>query len=190
MTTTAIFAELLVSGFETLAWVVLLIFVVSGRRIDASTLVPYKDWSAAITILMVAACYALGTVSDRLADAVFGSWDKRLRRKWFKNDDQVGFSRLSVARSSEPLAKYLEYIRSRLRVARATSFNSICFGLVSIAAGISGYFTTSLAVVAAAVAFAAASLAAYSWYDSSGMFYRRLSQAVTLLPETPPEVAK
>lgn len=181
MATTAIFAELLVSGIETLAWLAFLVCIVQRRHFDSAMLTSLKEWSALVTILTVAAAYALGTVSDRLADAVFRTWDERLRRKRFPDDDQVGLTRLCVAKESESLTKYLEYIRSRMRVARTTSFNAACFGVASIAGAATGYLSGPSAATSVILSVVIAVLAAYSWSDSSAMFYRRLSQSQTLL---------
>jgi hypothetical protein len=187
VTTTAIFAELLVCGLETLVWLVFLTCVITGRHLDAAGLAPLKDWSALVTILIVAASYAVGTVSDRLADAVFGKWDEYLRRKKFADDDQVGLARLRIAQASEPLAKYLEYIRSRMRLARATSFNAALFCLVSILAGTTRFLSGPPAATSMILSILVAGLAAYSWSDSCSMFYRRLAQSQTLLENSPEE---
>ena len=72
MTTTAIFAEILIIGLQASVWLALFViwsFRVEVGRIDLS---PLKDWSALITVFVVASAYTLGVAIDRLSDGLDG----------------------------------------------------------------------------------------------------------------------
>jgi 8-oxo-dGTP pyrophosphatase MutT (NUDIX family) len=126
MATTAIFVEILIIGLEAFIWIALL----SGT--DAiqnctKTLVGLKEYSALITMLVVAAAYVLGIFIDRIADNYF----KRFRFET-KTPASVGMMRLHVMKESEGIAKFVDYQRSRLRIARATYLNL----LITMVAGL------------------------------------------------------
>ncbi len=99
----------------------------------------FQKWVALITILAVALSYVLGVIADRLADAMMG-WVARCHRvvpvaaealepetveqrdrRWAKEHLMLCI----VMKESEDLAKFLDYQRSRMRVARATAVNTV-----------------------------------------------------------------
>ena len=77
MTTTNVFAELLIIGIETLAWIALLIFCLFGYGwIDFSIFN-----NLAIAIPLAAAAYVLGIIMDRVSDTLLAGPDHAIRRK-------------------------------------------------------------------------------------------------------------
>jgi hypothetical protein len=78
-------------------------------------------------VIVLASAYVIGVVVDRLADSLIGSvgglWSDRRRaeRGWPKEAEK----RLRVLAAGGSLAAFLEYQRSRLRVARGTLLMTI-----------------------------------------------------------------
>jgi len=186
MTTTNVFAELLIIGIETLAWIALLIFCLFGYGwIDFSVF----D-NLAIAIPLAAAAYVLGIIMDRVSDTLLAGADHAIRRKMLGERAAQSFAQLRtyiLARSSY-LATDLDYLRSRLRIMRSSIVN---FGLLAIfgAAFILSRLQIALstkygaAVTAFLVGLVLASLSYYAWRASSITYYLRLQTAFALLPD-------
>ncbi len=138
MATTALFAEILVVGFQAAAWLSLLVLGLFGT--DSVTLSDLEKWVALITVIAVAAAYMLGVIMDRVADDVF-LWGLRLAARNDSAADtdlrgnsgpeagdrwsEVRRKRFVVIEASEGLGRFLDYQRSRLRIARATVVNGV-----------------------------------------------------------------
>lgn len=120
MTTTAIVAEILIVGLETVVWLGLLIgslFGTGGLRGEE-----IKGWETLATIFVLAAAYALGVIVDRLADSLF----KRVARRSHlapKGYPPLSKMRLRMMQEDNGVTRFLEYQRSRIRVMRATTLN-------------------------------------------------------------------
>jgi hypothetical protein len=116
MATTALVTEILIVGLEAEAWIALAVLAIFGTdwvRLDA-----IHGWEALATILVLAGAYVLGITVDRLADSAF---------RWLRGPDEPGFAkkRFEVMHASPGIAPFLEYQRSRLRIARGTLFNLV-----------------------------------------------------------------
>jgi hypothetical protein len=116
MTATAV-VEILVVGIQTELWLALLAcaFSPDGHRSAVSTLKELKEWAPLGTVLALALAYGLGVIVDRWADSMFPRTAL----------EKLPRMRLTVMHKSEGLAKFLEYQRSRLRIARGTVFNVV-----------------------------------------------------------------
>jgi hypothetical protein len=132
--TTAVFAEILIIGLEAAAWVSLLVLDVFGKGwIDPEKL---KGWETLVTLLIVALAYVLGILIDRAADTfwkqagrLFAPLFSKLKRPKTEPDKgKPPFNEMRMtilARGEAALAAFLEYQRSRLRVARGTVLNLV-----------------------------------------------------------------
>jgi hypothetical protein len=139
MKTTAIFAELVIGGLQSIVWILLIVATV----IDP---IPFT-WAAkvpSLTILaLLAVSYSLGVIFDRLWDklldkfginnlakkkAIFIVEEKKCTIESKKINDLREMVYKRDATSAIGLAKYS---RSRMRVARASMFN---FALITIVA--------------------------------------------------------
>jgi len=120
MSTTSIFVEILIVGIEALIWIGLLLCTKWNLCRGLEILTEYKEYSALITTFLLALAYVIGIFIDRVADSFYRifrySYDKPL-------PETVGKMRLRIMHDSEGMAKFLDYQRSRLRIARATVFN-------------------------------------------------------------------
>jgi len=186
MTTTNVFAELLIIGIETFAWIALLIFCLFGYGwIDFAVFN-----NLAIVIPLAAAAYVLGIIMDRVSDTLLAGPDHAIRRQVLGERAAQSFAQLRsyiLARSSY-LATDLDYLRSRLRIMRSSIIN---FGLLAIFG--TAFILSRLQIApptrynAVATVFLSglilASLSYYAWRASSITYYLRLQTAFALLPD-------
>ena len=120
MSTTALFVEILIIGLEAIVWIGLSLSLVWDPRLFLNMLMEYKAYSPLLTIFLMAFAYVIGIFIDRVADNGY---------KLFRHRGdgalpaQVGKMRLRIMHESEGMAKFLDYQRSRLRIARATCLN-------------------------------------------------------------------
>jgi hypothetical protein len=194
MVTTAIVAEILVTGLLALVWLILAFLNITGLiRIDGTTVTQLKDWASLILVLVLGFAYPLGVIVDRAADWLVGPIDWRLRNNHFKydDDDDVNLPKVSEARlrmlldsKNEGLASFLNYVRSRLRLARSTCLNLI---LITLAAAILLGTRSSIgnmelhAVIAGGLVLFSLSL--FAWVRLSRTYYKRLAQGYKLVTE-------
>ena len=137
MNTTTVFAELLVGGLQTLTWMTLVALTVFGP----TDLTPLAETPLLSAFVVIATCYGLGVVFDRIWDLIL---DKSGINPWFKRMAKsraaakpVGSENVFDAlrrnifgRDPTTAADFVNYNRSRMRVARSGVFN---FGLITIA---------------------------------------------------------
>jgi len=122
MVTTAVVAEIVVAGLQALTWLALLVLAIFGT--DWVDVAVVSDWVVPITLLMVAAAYMLGVLIDRLAD------DLALRgldRVWpvrpVDKPADIVRMRMELLAKDDGVARFLDYQRSRMRIARVTLLN-------------------------------------------------------------------
>lgn len=138
MATSALFVELLIVGLEALVWMGLLVLCYTGPLDVVATLGKLKEWATPLTALVFVAAYVIGILMDRVSDTLYVALEgdptkwralNRIRRIFRKKRvshsaiDKIPEMRLQVMLESEGLAKFLDYQRSRLRIARATVLN-------------------------------------------------------------------
>jgi hypothetical protein len=183
MTTTAIFAELLISGFQAAAWILFLVWVRTGYGLTAliESAKGLDKWATFIGVLAVAAAYGLGVLIDRMADSLFGPLDKRLRKRWYKGAAKVPVARLTVAHESESMAKFLDYVRSRMRLARATMFNVLVALLCVLVVSITRTNVRANLLEVTITGIATLGITAYVWIRISETYYKRLAQAYAIV---------
>ena len=189
MTTTAIFAEILIIGLEATTWLCVLVAAIFGTR-----WIPWaklENWETPISLFVLAFAYALGIIVDRVADSLFDPLDRRLRTG---RDDKsplppVPEMRLCVLAEGEGMATFLDYVRSRVRVARSTAFNLFLLTLSVIillrrmdppGAASPGRLIVWVAVVGVGLAVAAV----YAWARITKTYYWRLGEAYRIVCET------
>lgn len=123
MTTTILFAELIIIGLQVLVWLSLLVLIAlpSAQYLPADV----DKWHAPLTAAVLALSYTLGTVFDRLFDSLFSRWNEKLKVQVIPNPDvPIVVMRYTAALGNEDLNRLLEYTRSRMRIARATTVNA------------------------------------------------------------------
>jgi hypothetical protein len=132
MSTTAIFAELVVGGSLTLTWMVLFAATLFEDRFRHH-LMGDKPYVLAFGIT---AAYTLGVVFDRVWELILErpAWEAWLRKRSEAGASDFDRRRWEIyARDPATGAGLLDYTRSRMRVARAALFNFFFIGLGGLA---------------------------------------------------------
>lgn len=122
MSTTNLFVELLVIGVGAACWVLLLLCgAVSVEEIPAPWLRSYP-----LLLVSLAFLYVFGIITDRLADWTFDKlFSGRIRARFFESKRAYQDARRLVLSSSTRLADLHEYGRTRIRISRGWSLNSL-----------------------------------------------------------------
>jgi hypothetical protein len=190
MATTAIFAEILIVGLQACVWLALFLTAVTGPlQADISFL---KGWEGLASTFVLGVAYALGILVDRLADSLLSPVDKRLRDRWLprkKGEPSISQRRLRIMATDEGMAKFLDYLRSRVRIARSTAFNVLLIltGLIVLgvqeAASYRAPSGNKFLLVAGIIGPLLLALSLFAWARISKTYYRRLDQAYRISRE-------
>ena len=156
------------------------------------------DFAALITVSILALAYTVGVIIDRLADTLVTKLDelrlwlertarkvwRRLRGKKIKNattkgqvSPSFGEMRLYVRFEGDGISNFLDYARSRVRVARSTALNILLatvFGHIALTDS-----TERLSVLG--IGIAAFFLSFYAWVRIKTVYEKRLRQAYDLV---------
>ena len=125
MTTTHLFVELLVIGFGTLAWVVILAAAIFGYDDLSALKEPLLSLGALFPSLSLA--YVFGILTDRVADWLFDElWGNHHLTDVYGIDNKNQFfeHRRELVVEGPELWQFIEYGRSRLRICRGWALNS------------------------------------------------------------------
>lgn len=184
MTTTAIFVELLVTGLLALVWLILAILSFTGMPWnELAGFLGLKEKEGISSILALGFAYVVGIVVDRISDSLFRRFDVRIRKsRIHAKVPSVSEMRLYVMSVNEKLSAFLDYLRSRLRLARSSALN---FFLITLAAAIFSATRNSNGrelVFAITIGGLGLTLATgYAWYRISRTYYKRLVQSYEIL---------
>ena len=139
LATTAVFAEILIVGLEVEAWLVLALLSVFGT--DWIELAEVKDFATLLTVIVLALAYVLGIIVDRLADTLLDYFEdtslgESVKGALSKNprlpkQPSLATMRMTVMHASDGMTRFLDYQRSRWRIARATVLNLAIAGPVA-----------------------------------------------------------
>ncbi|NPA71215.1 MAG: hypothetical protein GXO35_00170 [Gammaproteobacteria bacterium] len=136
MSTTALFVELLVIGFESLLWVFLLTVVVYGKDVVFLIRDAFLAANLFVTAVIISLSYLLGIVFDEISDFLTEKWASKIRSSVHeKNLPEMWDIQAYIFSHSLHASEKLDYMRSRIRILRASIFNValiFVFGLVLI----------------------------------------------------------
>ena len=127
MTTTVLFIEHLITGFQAAVWITLFVFSLFG--FDWFDLDQIKGLETIAAILVVSVVYPLGVFIDNIADDIFKPWNRKIRNKYVR-DESLSVRKLLITTKDETLASYLGYVRTRIRISRSAALN---FALITVA---------------------------------------------------------
>jgi 8-oxo-dGTP pyrophosphatase MutT (NUDIX family) len=186
MSTTAIVTEILIVGMQTIVVLAVALMVVAGGGTLGEAIDGWRrsvpDWKDVVPLLIgftLAAAYTVGIVVDRLADVVDDTVLKLLRQA---PAGPVRRRRMQVMHKSSEITKFLEYQRSRLRIARATYVNIAVFIVLVAAVAMSGNARPDMPLgwilVGSVVALAAT---VYVFLRSNGTFVDSLATATAVV---------
>ncbi|MFE1852141.1 hypothetical protein [Streptomyces sp. NPDC059489] len=125
---TAMFVEVLVVGIGALTAAALLLIALIGAATTAK-LAPVAGSSAAAGAGLAAA-YALGILVDRTADTALTPHRRRLRTRFFPSNTAYAQARLRLA-GFPVLAARADYARSRMRICRGWTLNTLALVLTA-----------------------------------------------------------
>ena len=121
MSTTVLFVELLVCGAQAGLWILLVVLAIFG---STETLALWKQYTTAVGAVLVVWAYAFGVVFDRLWDLCLKPIDDRIRNNTFTQDHLATSAKGGVFLRTG-LPQFVDYIRTRMRIARATFCNTL-----------------------------------------------------------------
>ena len=131
MSTTTVFVELLITGIQASAWVMMLVIAAVGYEWIFNLLPQLEKWVSLVSIIVFTFWYSLGIIMDRLANIfllVFRPGALLLNSSWIKRKtDSVtkDVRRIKILANEKSISHLLEYLLSRLRIVRATALNMI-----------------------------------------------------------------
>lgn len=137
MTTTAIIVEILIVGMQAVVWLIFGVFTLFGYEWVPAVKNFLKGWEGLASIFAIGLCYTLGVFVDRAADCIFLLLRPQallLRSKWIASRAKVAHSdhRMAVLSKEDRASLFLEYIRSRVRIARASVLNFFLITVLSL----------------------------------------------------------
>ena len=198
MATTALVAEIVVVGLQTGAWLALIWGLVTGAHITEEAMKALAPYATGITVIGLAAAYMLGVLIDRLSDSLYDNFSRtpvgRRINRLFGEDShsyakpaKIPIMRLTVMKGSTEVARFLDYQRTRWRIARGTLLNA----LIGVPVGAVYLHTTypdrigmMISVIVAGILFVILALFAAERIESA--YIRRLSDAYLLITDPGP----
>ena len=134
MSTTLLFAELLIIGVQAGIWLLLLVLNLTGLDwLQRIQFVAVADWQALIVVILLSLLYVLGIIVDRVADSIFSRWEFRITIETLRELKELKLPlvvlRFATSKDDEHLNHQYEYNRSRMRITRASSVN---FALITV----------------------------------------------------------
>lgn len=123
MSTTLLFVELLIIGIQASVWLFLLSIIMFGSN-WLSTIINASMWETMTAVILLSFSYVIGIIIDRIADLTFGKWDKAMTNNAIPNPSvPTAVIRYKLGKDNENLNRQFEYIRSRIKISRASSIN-------------------------------------------------------------------
>ncbi|MFD3442774.1 hypothetical protein ACFWU3_35395 [Streptomyces sp. NPDC058685] len=182
---TAMFIEVLVVGIGTLTTLTLLLIALIGP-VTTAKVVPATD-STLVAGSALAAAYALGVLTDRVADAAFMPIDRRLRTASFPTETAYARARLQLAEIPS-LAAQADYARSRTRICRGWALNTTALALTSTLALLRYSFDRRPLIISAIVALGLLIAFGFyrSWHTLTAISYSKLAEQTALPSPTLP----
>ncbi len=186
MTTTALFVELLVGGVQTLVWVTLLTLACCGPDHIEGIIAQQSLGSGVILILLA---YAIGVVFDRLWDLVLKPIDRMIRKRIAPEPGRVDRIRALLFSKDETKVSFVEYIRSRMRIARATVCNSVMIAVSAFTVRTAHHHEPCTSWMACLAVFALVLflLSLYAYIDTTKGYYKTLCRFEPYLRNSQPE---
>ena len=134
MTATAVFVEILFAGVQSIIWIVLILMGLYGVDPAQQVLQSVLGAEGLLFIILFALAYTLGIINDRMARWCFSYIPNKLLDKcnpshYFEKkqildvDPPKQHDRMKILASEGKVTELLDFIRSRVRIARATAFN-------------------------------------------------------------------
>jgi hypothetical protein len=128
MSTKSIFVEILIIGLQAGIWLIALGIGLAGADWPMYIHTKYSYLIPFVTLPAFAVIYTIGIVVDRVSDVLFllffSKWIRRLGHFLFQDKSQSR-EHIFLLISDGKGSNFLEYIRSRMRIVRAATLNTI-----------------------------------------------------------------
>ncbi|MFD7499349.1 hypothetical protein ACFV8T_45175 [Streptomyces sp. NPDC059832] len=176
---TAMFVEVLVVGIGAITASALLLIALIGPATTAK-LAPVTGSSAAAGVGLAAA-YALGILIDRAADTALTPHRRQLRTRFFPSNTAYAQARLRLA-DSPVLAARADYARSRMRICRGWTLNTLALTFTADLAMLRYSFEHRPLILGATSALGMATAFGFyrAWRALTVTGYRKLAEQTTL----------
>lgn len=184
MKTTNMVVEIVVGGLQTTIWVVLLVLNVFGY--EGFSGIVLSNWLG-LSILVLSLSYTLGVIFDKLWTRLGRRYDLKIRNdEGLSEKGELDRQRTYVFIQSEPAGQFLDSIRSRMRIARATFFNTmlIWFNLLYfIPTWLAPENKSIVQIFSIVLCCMIACVAGYSWLNLIRTYYKQLKAFYKTLRE-------
>jgi hypothetical protein len=185
MKTTNLFVELVVVGTGATLFVALLFYTFFGDHLlfgrPLSSLAKPDDLASIIPVLSF--IYVLGIVTDKIAYRIFNGKEDYLRKKSFEEFGDDGYYQkrhiLYTSANMTQAIEAFEYGRSKVRICRGWTVNSILLMLVLICFMIFRHGFDSMIVVGIAALGLLACLTSWSWKVATDVEHKWLKRFPT-----------
>jgi hypothetical protein len=186
MSTTVLFVEHLITGFQAAVWISLLVFSAFGYEwVDLNK---YKDFTTLIGILVISFIYPIGVFVDNVSDELLKSWNRKIREKYI-GDKTKSARKLLTITDDDAFAEYLGYVRTRIRISRSTFLNFLLITLTVVI-----FTATRLQVVCGSefwkvivfeiiVGFFITIFALANWHKISHTFAKQIARGFEIVSE-------
>ena len=122
MNTTALFSEILVGGIISTTWLILVVLGVLEKSVLNEF---FGKNQIAFGVVFLAYCYAIGVVLDRVWDWLTKPIDNKVKKGLRIDNSMLKNCRNNIFSDKSEYPQYIEYIRSRMRIARMCLCNSL-----------------------------------------------------------------
>lgn len=139
MSTTELYFEYIIIGVESLIWIVISFFIIIGESII--DFFKYCVSNLFSSFVLLAICYILGLVVDRISDQIFEKRKMEIRKKY----------NIKSGTSLDVWSKYnqddfAKFTLSRIRVIRSTILNSLIIAITATYLVYKHYFSIPLVI--------------------------------------------
>ena len=180
MSTTDVIIEHLISGIQAAIWLLLLTVLLFGDSwVSWATI---KDIPTELIIAFIAIVYPIGIFIDEIADRLLNPFVEIIRTHIFNKEDIPNDKRhkvrvsyiLPYSKEDDSLRLYFNYVRTRIRIARASIIN---FSLITIFLILFLIVHSSNDIFLLIMVFCLGTLitliAIFSWYSFTKTFVQR-----------------
>ncbi len=182
MSTTSVIIEHLICGVHSLIWIALAVLTFTGFQwIELPLLLKF---SPQISLIVLSFAYPLGIFIDEIADFLLDKQNKKIRNTSFKKEGLEGDAYRTTAffllqeAGDDFIREYFNYIRTRIRIARAATLN---FTLITIFIVPFSYFQLNLSCklifIMIVVGVFGVVMAYMSWRKFASIFSEKIARA-------------
>lgn len=170
MNTTAIAVEMLVIGYQSMVWMVLLVALTPFY--DDALIPILKEWKELILIASVPAAYTLGAIINGIVSKIF-QWIRIEDRLIYKNEKPSTMRAAILAHNPqayEHVIKNFDYPR----LLRSTTFTFLLIGVFSIIHLWPPATTVPELLLVVGIAIIGTGVALWAWYETAENYYLHL----------------